>query len=108
MVQDKFPMYNAIIVRTCVFIIEGELMFPDYFWLKAEIQKYFHSQEAFAKALGRSTSYVSKFLNGGLNFTAADIRKASELLDIRQSEIGQFFFPISGYNYISPKIARNE
>jgi len=48
----------------------------------------------FAVALGISRASLSLKLNNGSEFTASEIRKACELLDIPVAEIGDYFFTL--------------
>ncbi len=77
-----------------------------YFYLRLLIASKYRTEKAFATALGKSPAFVYKFLNGGENFTAADIQRSISLLEIRQEEVGDYFFPDKyernprSYNYI--------
>ena len=60
--------------------------------LRGRIRYRFQTQTAFAKAMGMSPCSVSKKLNGRTEWTAAEIRKISDLLDIPPIKIPQYFF----------------
>ena len=60
--------------------------------LRGRIRSRFRTQTAFAIAMGVSPCSVSKKLNGKTEWTAAEIRKASEVLDIPPIQIPRYFF----------------
>lgn len=64
----------------------------DYAKLRGRIRTYYHTQAAFASALGISVCTMSKKLNGLREWTAKEIRKACELLEIPPEEIPAYFF----------------
>lgn len=63
-----------------------------YSLLRGRIRAYFHTQEDFALALGRSPSTISKRLCGASEWPAKDIRKACDLLHIAPQDIPAYFF----------------
>ena len=66
----------------------------DYSNLRGRIRTVFHTQEAFAKAMGMSMCSVSKKLNEQTEWTADEMRKACELLEIPVKEIHLYFFAL--------------
>ena len=64
----------------------------DYSRLRGRIRTYFHTQEAFAKAMGMSMCSLSKKLNGQSEWTADEMRKACDLLEIPVADIHLYFF----------------
>ena len=64
----------------------------EYPKLRGRIVEKFGSQEEFAKAIGRSTVYVSKKLNGRSAFSKASIELWAKALEIPHLEIGLYFF----------------
>lgn len=64
-------------------------LYPD---LRGRIRSRFRTQALFAEALGISSCSVSKKLNGKAEWTAAEIRKACDLLGISPLLIQQYFF----------------
>ena len=64
----------------------------DYSRLRGRIRTYYTTQAAFAEALGVSLCTLSKKLNGLTEWTAKEIRKACELLEIPPAEIHAYFF----------------
>jgi transcriptional regulator with XRE-family HTH domain len=64
----------------------------DYSKLRGRIRTYYTTQAAFAQALGVSVCTLSQKLNGLSEWTAKEIRKACELLEIPPAEIPAYFF----------------
>lgn len=64
----------------------------DYSKLRGRIRTYYTTQAAFARALGISECALSQKLNGLSEWTAKEIRKACELLEIPPAEIPAYFF----------------
>lgn len=64
----------------------------NYSKLRGRIREVFGSQSAFAKAIGISACSVSQKLNGRVEWTTQEIRKACEVLGIPAAEIPQYFF----------------
>lgn len=64
----------------------------DFPFLRGRIRARFSTQSAFAKALGMSECALSKKLNGHTEWTAGEIRKACEILNIPLNEIPLYFF----------------
>jgi transcriptional regulator with XRE-family HTH domain len=60
--------------------------------LKGRIIEKFDKQNAFAKAVGSSSSFVSQYLNGRKDLTQPVIDKWAEVLDIPADEIHTYFF----------------
>lgn len=64
----------------------------DYSALRGRIREVFGTQEAFANALGKSACAVSQKLNDKTEWTAAEIRKACEILGIPREKVPIYFF----------------
>ena len=64
----------------------------DYANLRGRIRTYYKTQAAFAEALGISVCAMSQKLNGISEWTAKEIRKSCELLEIPPEEIPAYFF----------------
>ena len=64
----------------------------EYQELRGLIRGRFRTQTAFASAMGISACSLSKKLNGRTEWTAAEIRRAGELLGIAPERIPQYFF----------------
>lgn len=64
----------------------------EYQKLRGRIIEKFGTQDAFADALEKDRVFVSRKMNGNVQFSKADISKWCELLDIELSEIGDYFF----------------
>lgn len=64
----------------------------DYAKLRGRIRTYYSTQAAFAQAMGVSVCTLSQKLNGLSEWTAKEIRKACELLEIPPQEIPAYFF----------------
>lgn len=60
--------------------------------LRGRIIEKFDTLGSFAKAWGKSASYVSGKLNGSIGFTFSDVAEWQELLDIACEEVGSYFF----------------
>lgn len=67
----------------------------EYAELRGLIRARFKTQSAFALAIGLSACSVSKKLNGATEWTAEDIRKSCEVLDIPPEQIPKYFFCFS-------------
>lgn len=61
--------------------------------LRGRIVEKYDSQRNFAKAVDLSDNSMSKKMTGKVEFSREDIRLWCDLLDIRQDEIGEYFFP---------------
>lgn len=64
----------------------------DYSKLKGRIIEKYGTQGRFAEALGVSMNAVSKKLNARTSFNKKEILVWAALLDIKQDEIGVYFF----------------
>ena len=64
--------------------------------LKGRIIEKYGSQKAFAKALGQTEQWISLKMTGRSEFTASEMEKWAELLDIPKNAYGDYFF----YNLI--------
>ena len=60
--------------------------------LRGRIIEKYGSQENFSKALGLSTTSLSNKMTGQTGFSQRDIKKWSDLLEIKNAEIGSYFF----------------
>jgi transcriptional regulator with XRE-family HTH domain len=60
--------------------------------LRGLIREKFGTQEAFARAIGKSACAVSLKLNGRAEWSAQEIRRASEVLGIAAEHIHLYFF----------------
>lgn len=63
-----------------------------YSKLRGRIRERYKSQAAFAEAIGKSVCSVNLKLNGKVEWSAQEIRKACEVLDIAPADIPQYFF----------------
>lgn len=64
--------------------------------LRGRIRTYFSTQAAFAQAMEMSDCTMSLKLNGRTEWTAGEIRRAGQLLDIPADKLHlYFFYPIS-------------
>lgn len=64
----------------------------DYAKLRGSIREHFGTEGAYAKAIGRSSNYVSKVFQGKSNFSVIDVAKSAEVLGIASEDIGKYFF----------------
>lgn len=64
----------------------------DYSKLKGRITEIFGSQRAFAKALNKSDTYITRYLSGQSQFTQDVIILWCKHLNINISEIDGYFF----------------
>ena len=60
--------------------------------LKGKIVEVFGSQTKFAEAMGWTDAMLSFRMNGHVAWKQEDIAKACELLDIKEEEVGKYFF----------------
>lgn len=60
--------------------------------LRGKIREHFKTQNAFAQAINLSACSVSKKLNGAVEWTAEDIRRSCEVLEIPPEQIPTYFF----------------
>ena len=71
----------------------GPLMtFFDYSKLRGRIQEKYRAEGKFARDINRSPNYLSKVMMGKANFSAVDIYRIAQALDIPTDEIGLYFF----------------
>lgn len=71
----------------------------DYSKLRGRITEKYGSQGLFAQALGCSERTISLKMNNLRAWTQRDIVKASELLDIHEDEIQDYFFKQKVQNF---------
>lgn len=64
----------------------------DYSKLRGRIIEKFGSQTAFVQKFGVSENTFSQKMNNKVRFTTSDIAKISDMLDISQELIGDYFF----------------
>lgn len=64
----------------------------EYARLRGRIRAVYLTQAAFARSMGLSEGALSHRLNGHTDWTADEIRKACELLEIPAEEIPLYFF----------------
>lgn len=64
----------------------------DYAKLRGAIREHFGTEGAYAKAIGRSSNYISKVFQGKSNFSVIDVAKSAEVLGIASEDIGKYFF----------------
>lgn len=64
----------------------------DYQKLRGRIRAQYITQAEFAQAMGISVCTLSQKLNGISEWSAREIRKACELLEIPPEEIHAYFF----------------
>lgn len=67
-------------------------MAMDYSRLRGRIREKVGTEGALALAIGRSHSFLSAALNGRTEFEQTDIWAICEMLDIPQTEVGDYFF----------------
>ena len=60
--------------------------------IRGRIVEVFGSQRNFAKAIGKSEQTVNKKLNSASQFSLDDITEWCNALDIKQDEVGSYFF----------------
>ena len=63
-----------------------------YQLLRAKIIEKYGSQGKFADVIGLSEVSISRKLNESVGFSKDDILKWCELLEIKQEDIGRYFF----------------
>lgn len=64
----------------------------DFSKLKGRIVEKYGSQTAFVKAFGISENSFSLKMNNKVRFSANDIVRITEMLEIEKSEVGTYFF----------------
>ena len=64
----------------------------DFSKLKGRIIEKYGSQSEFARAFGISENSLSLKMNNKSRFSADDIVKITDMLDIPQSDVGLYFF----------------
>ena len=64
----------------------------DYSELRGRIRARYRTQALFAEALGISECALSQKLNGHTEWTAGEIRKCCELLEIPEKDLPLYFF----------------
>lgn len=71
----------------------------NYQKLRGRIIEKYGTQGNFAKAIGLSEQTITAKMNGRTGFSQADMTAWSELLDIKPSKIGEYFF--------TPKVSKS-
>lgn len=66
----------------------------DYSKLRGLIKEVLGTEGAFAAAIGKSPSYLSKVFSGVTDFDQDDIQKGSAALDLEKEMIGPYFFTL--------------
>lgn len=66
----------------------------DYGKLRGKIRECFNTQANFANEIGISATSVSAKLNGQVQFTQEEIKKAAEVLNISPTDISLYFFTL--------------
>lgn len=66
----------------------------NYNKLKGRMIEKYGNQTTFAKAFGTSENSLSRKMNNKMRFTSDDIIRVTELLDIPESQIGEYFFTL--------------
>lgn len=66
----------------------------NYAKLLGRITEFCGTQAKFANALGMSERSVSLKLNGKVGWKQSEMAKACEILDIKSTEIGNYFFTL--------------
>lgn len=64
----------------------------DFQKLRGRIVEKYYTLSAFAQAFGVSKNTFSKKLNNQVKFSANDIIKIVDMLDIPENEINEYFF----------------
>ena len=64
----------------------------DYSKLNGRIIQLFKTQASFARGMNMSQRSLSLKMNNPVNWKQSEIVKACELLDIKEWEIGDYFF----------------
>lgn len=64
----------------------------DFSALRGLIREKLGSEQAFAKAIGRSNVFVSNVFNGKAEFSSSDIWAAKEILDLTEGDVDHLFF----------------
>lgn len=64
----------------------------DFSKLKGRIVEKYGTQAEFAKAFGISENSLSLKMNNKTKFSADDIIKITDMLDIQQTDVGLYFF----------------
>ena len=70
----------------------GVKMAFDFSKLKGRIVEKYGSQTAFVKEFGISENSFSLKMNNKVRFSADDIMKIAEMLEIAKDEVGVYFF----------------
>ena len=71
---------------------ESEVKRMSYAKLRGIILEKFGTQSAFAEAMGKDKATINAKLNNKRQWTAEEIAKACELLEIPLSEAHEYFF----------------
>ena len=66
----------------------------DFSKLLGRIREYGYTQESLAKAIGKDKSTLSSKLNGKGEFKSGEIDDICRVLDIPNTEIGNYFFAV--------------
>lgn len=64
----------------------------DYSILEGKIKQYYDTQDNFASKIPMGRVTLNQKLNNKLDFTSQNIKRISNLLNIKEEEIGKIFF----------------
>lgn len=64
----------------------------NYGKLRGRIKEKLGTEGEYAKKIGRSHNYLTNVFNGKTYFTQKDITVGAEAIDIKEEEIGIYFF----------------
>lgn len=62
--------------------------------LRGKIKEVFGTQEAFADAMGISTTSLSAKLNGSVEFKLSEVVQAVKILQLEEKDIAVYFFTL--------------
>lgn len=66
----------------------------NYQKLRGRMVEKYGSQTEFAKAFGVSENTMSQKMNNKTRFTSDDIIKITDMLEIDQNDVGEYFFTL--------------
>lgn len=67
----------------------------NYDKLRGRIVEKYGSQSAFAESFGVSKNTFSLKMNNKVRFTTEDITRITQMLDIPENDIGEYFFTVA-------------